>query len=577
VDSALGGLNLYQANLPRVQNGATFQVEISVDDMDLVPYIIFLMGASHNTFNINMGAAVAGNEKNPHHHEHRNRAVPYDIYIRDSQQPVPAVIWNNCALPGLAQGAAVNNDAVGAFDQAKLRRAMMAICDSAPVGDDAEAAWISNSVGLYSEYYRGVGDANVCGADDMNYGYDGMLRGGTVLIPSGNCVCNLFTVLTKDCTATLGCRNQVGKLLDLSVDIESIRKSTEPFILAFQHAARQVGVTVPVMFPSMPVGGVIRPGVALPANVDAENATAYDNLTTSGLDSPSPMLFMLHLVMARFYNVRLPSTFMFYGFGDNRANAMPPFLSNGDNGANRGECFTSVHPAQLATGVFHQSCVGMVGIPVNIEEQVAEMQFGSVGGGATYVVRGEDGSMERADHVVELDCGVGMIGHAVVLRRDDNVAGLGHYRIAFSSPRVEGETNASIDIEFEDFPRYSRRAFVPIVANDQDGWDVAGMIHYDHMELISDFEVHSAKSLQLGLVSVDGAQTLVQNQVWRSQLPGYVAIAIAAGVPTGPVGAIGMLRYPKRRRFTIAGGEPEKDGGGGDSNSRERAGDAKLK
>jgi hypothetical protein len=255
-------------------------------------------------------------------------------------------------------------------------------------------------------------------------------------------------------------------------------------------------------------------------------------------------------MMEKLFGCTLPDAIMFYGVGCTMLGVLAPFDNNADTSANRGECYTSVHPAQIVSTMFEQGCAGMPGIPVDFEGQAAEMKFSVGGSNTVYVPRGDSDSIQDKSGAIKLDVGQGMLGHSVILRRDDNVVGAGHYRLAFTNPKVEGESGSMVNISFEDFPRHMRRAFVPeAAAGRQYGFNGAARLNHNHIELFADFEAFTAMNLQLGLNSQDNGNVIAGNSVLRSQLPGYIAVAVKAATIAGPSGAPGMVVFSPRKKM----------------------------
>jgi hypothetical protein len=550
IETQLGGLNMYESNMPEVQSGGKFQIEISSNDQDLIPCISFLMGANHNTVMLDMGEN-GGNARIAHHLEHRMGVKPYDIYVRDLQQQLPPAYADGAALdfPGLPAGTVVINDNFPGFDEAIIRRSMLALCDSGPVADECESAWISNSVGVFAECYRGVAQNENAGRDGNRPGIDGFVRGGDVEVPAGSFICNMFTPITKDGIMANMCRDRVVKLVQLSSNLANIRYSIEPLLLAFQHAARQIGLNAMMMFQSTTTAAMVAPSTVLPDNADEIKARVFEGTATAGDNEPSALMYMTSLITGRFYNCKLPNAIMFYGVGDNHHDNGTPFENNDDHGATRGMCLVSVHPAQLKTAMFSGNCSGMVGIPADLGDQASELTFTMARSGSVFAVKGAPGSYENADNEAEFDNGVGMLGHSVILRRDSNVVDPGDYRIVMTSVKRKGEVGSSVMMELEQMPRVIPRAFVPTTNNMSGGWNAALNICHAHMELYSDFDYFSSKELNLGLSQADNGEMVATNGVYRGRLPGYVAIAIASGVPSGPRGATGVFKMPGRKKL----------------------------
>jgi hypothetical protein len=243
---------------------------------------------------------------------------------------------------------------------------------------------------------------------------------------------------------------------------------------------------------------------------------------------------------------------LFYGVGDSSVDGSNQYDNTAEWGAKRGQVPVSVHPAQLPNVLYVGESAGLPGIPFNLDLQAHEASFTLLESGQTYGVRGKGESKVGDDNVIEFDSGTGMLGHSVILRRDSAVDGLGHAKVVMSTATegVEGN-HIQMTIETEDFPRANHRAFVPETNNVAGGWAVAADICHDHMELYSDFDYLSSKELNLGLSVADNGDTIATNDVFRSRLPGYIAIAVASGVPAGPIGATGVYRFPTRKRVRV--------------------------
>jgi hypothetical protein len=400
VDNQLMGLNTYHRTLPYVQSGVLHHIEIREADIDLIPYIYILMGSSHNTFNLDF-EATDGNQKIAHHFMHRLPLVEYQIYIVDMQNALPAGIANNHAYPGLPAQDAIANQPVGVFNEALLRRAMLAICSSGCIAGDMEAAWISNSVGLFAENFRGVASTELIGSDAHHPGSDGLIRGGATPVPNGNGVCTMFTFLTNGSEKTNATRDLMVKLLQCSSELPLIRHVIEPFILAFQHASRQVGMMGPAFFKNARIAGMYSPGVNLSNDADSIKRHVFEGLASAHPMNPSPVMYMTSLILERFFKCKMPDIMMFYGIGDSTANGHSHYDNTEQWGAKRGQVPVSVHPAQLPNALWKGDSAGLPGIPYKLDLQAHETSFRMLESGRLYGVQGRGESRVGSDNVID--------------------------------------------------------------------------------------------------------------------------------------------------------------------------------
>jgi len=545
----LGLLNHYANISAELQNAECHNIEISVADIDLIPCIVFIMGAAADTFNVNQGPSVNGNRVVPHHHAHALPVKGYYIVVRDSAAPLSLLYnLNGTPQPGLAINTMAAGQVVGAFNNDILHRTLLALAVSFPVADDAEAAWISTSVGMFAENFRGVRGGLWSGDTARGVGYDAMLRGGATLIPVGSEVCSMLTMFTQSSVGTKECERTVAHLLAMSAGVDNVRTAIEPFIMVFQRASRQIGLTVPMYFPHAEPRNSLRPNAGIPGGALATNAVMYNRTVMAEVQAPGELMEMASAMCEVVLGCTIPRTLMFYGIGDQRSNATGPFANNGDNGANRGECYASVHPAQIVTGLFSEKAAGLAGIPHNLEKVAEELTLKRVGGNGVWLVDGTSGSEETLDEGIKLDVGEGMLGHSIILRRNAS-AGSSAFRLGFSPAPANG-TGGTITITFEEFPNYERRAVCPDddPNNRGGGWNVRADICHNHLELFSDFEAYSVQDLRLGVTEGAGGTAIAQNVHMRSAVPGYIATVLQAQVRAGVYGAVGMMAFPPRKK-----------------------------
>jgi hypothetical protein len=174
-----------------------------------------------------------------------------------------------------------------------------------------------------------------------------------------------------------------------------------------------------------------------------------------------------------------------------------------------------------------------------------ELEFQKAGN--VMLVRGTTGSTD-VGRSVTLDVGIGMLGHSIILRRDDNVVGLGNYRLAMMPPPSPGIAGPII-ATLEDFPRRLRKAMVPTTVVAADGWAAGVPYQDDHMELFADFDHLTGMDLQLGLDSNDNGFIIANNKVLRESLPGYAGVAANATTSSRINGVIGLRTFPPRKRL----------------------------
>lgn len=568
----LGGLNHYEAVLSELTQGMAINLELRSEDLDLYPMLCYLFGSGRDTFTLNWGDHD-GNPRNPHLREVNPDLLPYHIYFADRMQPLPAGFEiAQPAFAGLPAQAAANNEPVAAINENLLLRAMKLVAECAPIKEDCEAAFWSQLIAVWAELFAGVAHTHVTGMDANHAGWDGFCRSGEARMPGGSHVCNLLTDMTKDSVTSRSAKVMVTQLVELSANVTLMRTCAETLLVGFQRGARQCGATAPIFFsgydPANFVANVAGGGNELTL---AQNAAGY--LLSATPDMPSVFWSTVDAMMVELYDARLPYPLLFYGIGNVIATADACPYSE-EVPVYYGECLNSVHPVQLAQGLLGESAKGLAAMPIALETMAAEMTFKNVGNNKIMLVTGTTGSSETEEAGLCLDAGVNMLGHSIILRRDDNVQGAGHFRMALMAAPRPGVVS-SILLEFEVFPRQLKRAFVPTVANVANGWDRGVPYQDDHLELFSDFDHLALSDLQLGLdANLNNGFEIANNTNMRSMLPGYASLSVGGARSTGVTGLAGVATFPRRVRRRMNIGDIAHGNGGGDDANANAGNDA---
>jgi len=542
VATQIGGLNHYRDICAKINNGKCVNIEMDEADEDVYGMIVYLLGVRQDTFTMHYGR-IGGNDREPHILRVDYETIEYHVYFRDILGPSPIVDEEDPGLPGLPEGADANGEAVGEFDERLLARALEIIAECAPIPDDCESAWWSNLLLMFGENFHGVHANHYIGRSNQHQGWDAFLREGTLQNPGGNHACNLFTQMTNHSVQTGNTKELVTRLTDLSIDIGRCRTMAEILIVPFQLACRQTGAVVSTFFPRLNPAHFYRN-----ANYDAEarrmNGKAHASLNIASDSYPPLLMSMVEAMAFKLYGARLPFTLMYYRLGSETAEAHEgPFDQAAGLGACVGQCYTSVHMAQLPSNILEDAAVGLAGVPADLGSLAGEIKFRGTGSNNIMVPIGETNA--RIDGATELEPGINMLGHSITLRRDSNVAGDGHYRVVIGN--VPNTDDGYITFEFQNFPRVIRRAFMPATdANWNTGTDHVD----DHMELYADFDLLNARELRLGLNTQDGAFDIVNGQARRQMLPGYTQASIGSYISTGVVGIESNIRFPKRQKRT---------------------------
>lgn len=160
------------------------------------------------------------------------------------------------------------------------------------------------------------------------------------------------------------------------------------------------------------VGNIYHNGVSAPAAGHSPPATIMENLLYATPDGPGEVMMMASLVCEILFDSVLSELFRYLEYGNDSPTASPPMLGE----VNIGECLTSVHAAQLPGSFLSSKCVGMVGIPYDLDGLAGDLNL--AGDFSGFTVLGESRSSRDAESDVDFAPGVHMLGHAAVLLCD---------------------------------------------------------------------------------------------------------------------------------------------------------------
>lgn len=542
-DHVITGLNHYNNHVTNMMVGERVTIELDQPEVDLIPYIDFLLGAGPNTFTWAWGQHD-GNDRQPHLISKTPVRFSYGYLIRDNLNAGPATPINP-ALPGLAAGLAIPaNTVVGNFDWDLINRALMVLARSMPVASDIEAACIKVAIDVFAEPYRGVLRSEVCGADNNNWGYNAFFDQNTVMLPSGNVTCCVGTLLTENLASTASAQTCVHRCSDMIRDVGGFRAIAEMHILMLQMSCRQLGVTIPMSFPLVATNTVYN------ANVPAANVTAATmggllaDVAVSNRDYPSELMLTQSMLMEVAYNAVLPETALYFEYGNrptDPADSHCPLLGE----ANIGECFVSVHAAQTVNGLLTVDAIGLAGIPNRLDAIAQETEI-LFTGMTKPTVDGESKSRLDANGAADCQSGVHMLGHATLFLRDDNLVNGDVFEVEVAGFIKEGKEDPKTRALAVSMDVVGRNAF------SQDGTFNDQGTHLLTHSLYADFDRQRFSDLRLTLPNSSSVASYGNDPIARRRVPGFVGAMIANSFKamTGNIGVTLKQRSTKRARIT---------------------------
>lgn len=356
-------------------------------------------------------------------------------------------------------------------------------------------------------------------------------------------------------------------ILNMVRTVGGMRAIAEGVLLPVQLAARQIGLTAAITFPGIPSGDKYHAGVPnLLESSDAE-ASVLGMLTAFSGDCASQLMTTAILVAQVIYRCVLPESFLYLSYGDTSAEANYPW----PNTTNIGECFGSVHAAQIVDNMLRDAAVGLAGIPNKMNQLAQELTL-ELNGGTEFTVHGESSSSITGGGAIALP-GVHMIGHAAILMRDSRLANGDTFSVEVSTFRESSPGSES----------QIRSRGVPIVVQNRLAFTsntTAARGYRDNnvenrtIALYADFDLQRFSDLRLTLPNTHTTNAYAYNPGARSMVPGFVAGAIENGFAsvTGNVGLRLIQREPKRPRLDYAANNnteaPRRDSEQGGSDTR---------
>ncbi|KAL3792086.1 hypothetical protein ACHAW5_000512 [Stephanodiscus triporus] len=414
------GINCLRHWAPDIAAGDHLLVEITKDQLYLAPYINYLLGANCDTFTYANFGNQRGTARKPHIARKGPVPLTYSYLIVDGEEGGGFGVMDLgiAGLPGVG-GAALADQQVQGWDWEVMGAAVNLLAGAIPMLDDMEGAWMLAMIDCFAEPYHGVQNGSAIGSDERYTAYSALFSVGSRAIPKGNLLSCILTRMTCGHTDVVNARSIAAELFILANDIHRVRVCVEPLIYALQLAMRQCGATVPLVFPSANFGQLHMAGIPVPIPNNSDRSGVHLDLCGLGnSDGPSVCMAMLDLMTVKLYECAVASPFLMLRIGNDEAAATCPLLGE----VNVGECFTSVHPAQLPIGVMGKEAQGLAGVQYQLGEQYKEMVIASSPQG--FYVRGIPGTVasERYGRIeFQGESGVGMLGHTITLRRASGI------------------------------------------------------------------------------------------------------------------------------------------------------------
>lgn len=414
------GINCLRHWASSVAAGNHLLVEIMKDQLHLVPYINYLLGAGCGTFSYDNFGVQAGAARVPHIAKRNPVPLTYSYFITDGEEGggFTVVDLGLANLPA-AGGAGFAAQVVDNWSWEMMGAAVRVLAGAAPMRSDMEAAWMLAVIDCFAEPYMGVQNGAAIGSDQKYTAYSALMSVGVRSVPKGNLACCMLTRMTCGHNDILEARDTAAKLFALADDINTARVCIEPLIYALQLSMRQCGATVPIVLPNADFAQLHIAGVPAPIPNNSDRSGLNMQLCGIGTtEGPSVCMAMLDMMTVKLYDCAVAGPFLMLRIGNDGAAALCPLVGN----VNMGECFTSVHPAQLPVGMMGKEALGLAGVQYHLGEQFAEMQIARTPYG--FYVRGVPGTAVNDRNGLpefEGESGVAMLGHTITLRRASGI------------------------------------------------------------------------------------------------------------------------------------------------------------
>lgn len=537
----IAAFNVYNEYSDKIRIGELAVIEIRPDEFDYIPVINYLLGGRVACFAYDFNQ-YNGVDRIPHLTRAEPNGLEYRYLIRDAiNANLPPV--NDRGLSGLPNGGPVapGNPVLGRVESDWLM-ALGIIARSFPIKVDVEsAAWL-HTVATFAEKFRGVDEAVEHGDSEAGRAWNALVHEGDVAVPSGDLSCCMFTKLRDQTDEVVEARTLAHKIFHMTKDIVVMRRTAEMCIYAMQLACRQVGLTIPIMFPRVPWATIHPAGVPAPVNEDGLRMDYLDMLgRTNKANEPTVMWQVADALVGALYGAKLPGSLMVIPVGTRRAG---PRRVPTDGETNIGECLVSVSGVQLPPDILQESAVGIPGVHHHVNAMNREMVFQNRGDG--YEVRGfSNCSIETSDTGIEEfvgNPGTAMLGHTITLRRDENEEDDDIWGVSAGQPAKTG------------FDRVMG-VRIPHVRVDRPGASPDNMFLgiddrvLTHNELYADFEWLSSRELTLVLPNSNYGKGIATSKDRKEKLAAYMEAQVKTDEFMGRTSSLLTPRKIKKSRI----------------------------
>jgi hypothetical protein len=516
-------INEYEEIAAYVYAGSIFLVELYADELAYIPMLTFLLGFRNSTMQFAMGDEN-GVRRVPHLLEKTPIPFNYRFMCVNGRNN-----WNvdhpyvQPALPGLAAGKATAKQQVGQFQHSAVQAALRIIARNAPIVEDIHSAAMLVSMELFADYHSGVQipaapATNNMGQDNEHSAYGLMMHNGSVAVPDGSLVTCLFTQTTANSTGTQTAQAEVAtinRLFDSLVELEAAHTTIGA---ALQLTARAAAMTLPAIFPRVSVAGWFQAGIAVPARAQEAYQTHYRQMNSAGGGEPTEFMGLFEIALKTFYEVKAPLGFLTIQYGNQETNARGPYVASYGR-ANIGECMSTVHPSTVPSMMWVEELEHWAGVPLNLEELVAEMEF-RVNVDETVTVAGKSESKMESGQGYNFKNGMDMLGHAIILRRGQDPPVGAHWLVTCVPPRETG-VGVSFDSVAVEMTTCMHQSFClsnAFIENPATNLRIN--------ELFSDHDYGFAADLYMTMPAAMPGEALAGSQMLRRQWPGYVMLSL---------------------------------------------------
>jgi hypothetical protein len=221
---------------------------------------------------------------------------------------------------------------------------------------------------------------------------------------------------------------------------------------------------------------------------------------------------MADAMVYKLYGVKLPGAIQTVACGT-FANVVSPIHGE----VNLGECLVSVHAAQIPSGMMKDTCIGLAGVPFNLGKEAREMLLANRVDG--YQVTGSSTTIVQVDgHTDYFAPGpsVSMLGHAIILRRDEQQNEDNAYSVSPDGVAMAGERAHYGNLVPHE--RINRYAF-----SRTDNFDDLDGLYLTHLELYSDFDWINGTDLALVVPNTEAGKSTATSKDKKERMVAYVA------------------------------------------------------